>query len=464
MTAMLWSWRLAGERIVVVGAGTIAEQKVELLRTTGADLRVIGPEVTPRLRELAGDGVLTLVERGVRRRDLKGARLVVIATDDRRLNVRVRTWAHRAGAVVNAVDDPDLCDVTVPAMLRRGPAMIGVSTDGGSPAAARFVREELERALPHDVGRLVENAARARSELRHAGRYRYDYPAWRDHFFTPGLAAVRHRTGSLDEIRRRFLAGFDEPVADRNGQVTLVGAGPGGVDLITVRGARALECADVVVYDRLVDPDLLDLAPASAIRVPVGKSKGGGTPQHEINRLLVQHAADGNRVVRLKGGDPFVFGRGAEERDAVVAAGIECEIVPGITSSIAAPELAGIPVTQRGVAASFTVLSGHRADGDEYDWEALARSGTTLIVMMASTTSGDIARRLIRAGRNPSEPVAVVHAAGRPTMRTTRSDLTTIATNGCPLPAPAVVVIGEVAGMGGCAVNAHEAMAASAQA
>lgn len=446
--AMLWSWRLGGERIVLVGAGTIAEQKVELLRTLGAELIVVGPEVTPRLRDLAAEGVVQLRERRVRRNDVRRARLVIIATDDRPLNVKVRGWAHRAGAVVNAVDDPELCDVTVPAMIRRGPAMIGISTDGGSPAAARFVREEVERSLPHDVGRLVEQATVARHELRHTGRYRYDYPAWRDHFFQPGLETIRRRAGSLDEVRRRFLAGFDAPAPTNSGRVTLVGAGPGGADLITIRGARALEAAEVVVYDRLVDPELLDLAPSSAIRIPVGKSKGAGTTQAEINQILVDEARSGSVVVRLKGGDPFVFGRGAEEVDAVRAAGIDCEVVPGLTSSIAAAELAGIPVTHRGVASAFTVVSGHRAGDDDYDWEALSRSGETIVVMMASTTARDVARRLLDGGRTDDEPVAVVHHAGRPSMATAWLTLEDLASQGCPYPAPSVLVIGQVAARG----------------
>ena len=322
--------------------------------------------------------------------------------------------------MVNAVDDPDLCDVTVPAMIRRGPALIGVSTDGASPAAARFVREELERSLPGDVGRLVQQAAHARRELRETGRYRYDYPAWRDHFFAPGLASIRRRTGSLDE------------------------AGPGGAELFTGRGARARESADGVVYDRLVDPELLDLAPSSAIRIPVGKSKGSGTSQEEIHRLLVPHACAGDRVVRLKGVAPFVFGRGAEECEALAEAGIDHEVVPGVTSSIAAAELAGSPVTRRGTSASFTVLSGHRADDDEYDWSALAGSASTLVVMMASSTARIVAGRLLDAGCGPDDAAAFVHAAGRPDMRSVTTSLGAIATAGCPFPAPTVMIVGDV--------------------
>lgn len=229
------------------------------------------------------------------------------------------------------------------------------------------------------------------------------------------------------------------------GTVTLVGAGPGGSDLITVRGALALAVADVVVYDRLADPELLELAPAEARLVPVGKAKGSGMLQDDINALLVGHALAGANVVRLKGGDPFVFGRGNEEVDALAADGIECEVIPGISSALAAPALAGIPLTERGAAASFTVLTGHRVDDSDHDWSALARSSSTLVVLMGASTSPSIATRLIDGGRASSEAVAVVHAAGTPQMRTALLDLDALRSRGCPFPAPCVIVIGDVA-------------------
>lgn len=227
--------------------------------------------------------------------------------------------------------------------------------------------------------------------------------------------------------------------------MTLVGAGPGGADLVTVRGAAALGRADVVVHDRLADPALLDLAPATALRIPVGKAKGSGTDQETINRILVEHARQGSYVVRLKGGDPFVFGRGSEEHDAVVAAGLPCEVVPGVSSALAGPALAGIPLTERGVAASFTVFSGHRIADADHDWDALARSGSTLVVLMGASNASDIATRLLAAGRPADEPVALVHRAGHPDTRTEVTTLAGLRADGCPLASPVVIVIGDVA-------------------
>ena len=440
------AWDLRGRRVLIVGAGPVAEAKVETLRGSGARVRVVGRQATERLRELSADGEIELSVRGLRPFDVRGARLVIAATDDRRLNARVRRWAHVVHAVVNVVDDPELCDVTVPATIRRGHATIAVSTDGATPATARFLREEIERSLPAGVADLVDHAASARHALRASGEYRYDYFAWRQRLLEPGLDAARSgRLAALPELGRRFLAGFAAPTPIRAGTVTLVGAGPGGPDLITVRGAAALAAADVVVYDRLADPALLDLAPVSAERIPVGKAKGEGADQDSINALLVERAARGSRVVRLKGGDPFVFGRGSEERAVVEAAGITCHVVPGLSASLAAPALAGIPLTHRGMSASFTVLSGHRIRDADHDWEALARSGSTLVVMMGATTAREIADRLIVEGRPIAEPVAAIHRAGEPGMAVATMTLGQLAELGCPFHAPTVLVIGQVA-------------------
>ena len=256
-----------------------------------------------------------------------------------------------------------------------------------------------------------------------------------------------HRLAELIGVRRRRgVAGVDSPAPRRFGRVILVGAGPGGVDLITVRGAAALATADVVVYDRLADPALLDLAPDQAERIPVGKAKGSGIEQDEINRILVERAERGAIVVRLKGGDPFVFGRGAEERAAVEAAGIPCDVVPGLSSALAAPALAGISLTRRGSAASFTVLSGHRIAEAGHDWDALARSASTLVVLMGASTAGEIATRLLEGGRCSDEPVAMICRAGSATERVALITLEELRDDGCPFGAPTIIVIGSAAG------------------
>lgn len=454
---LMLAWKLDGVRVLVVGAGQIAEGKVEVLRRTGADIHVIGPEPTPRIVDLAETGVVRLATRRVRRRDVVGARLVIAATGDRKVNIRVRRWAKVLGAVVNVVDDPIRCDVIFPSVVRRGSTAVAISTNGGSPATARFLREEIERALPPSVGELVDQAASARTTLRATGRYRYDYQVWRQRLLEPGLAAVRAgRTHALPELRRRFLVGFDGRTTVRVGTVALVGAGPGGAELITLKGARLLGQADVVVHDRLVDPGLLDLAPVVAERIPVGKSKGGGWSQEEINRVLVEKATRGFNVVRLKGGDPFVFGRGAEEVEAMTEAGIPVEVVPGLTSAVAGATLAGIPLTHRGQSASFTVLSGHRIADHDHEWEPLARSASTLVVLMGVSTADDIAERLMAAGRPVDEPVAIVHMAGRTEQQVAVTDLSGLAGDGSPFASPAIIVVGPVVARAGAGFHGSQ--------
>ena len=229
------------------------------------------------------------------------------------------------------------------------------------------------------------------------------------------------------------------------GRVTLVGAGPGDPDLLTVGGARALATADVVLYDRLVDARLLALARPTARLVPVGKHKGGGMTQCAIEHLLVSEARTGAHVVRLKGGDPYLFGRGSEEVDALERAGIAVRVVPGISSALAAPSAAGIPVTHRRLARACTIVSGHLVDDDEYDWAALARVPGTLVVLMAASTAAAVAQRLLAGGRVTDEPVAVVHAATTCHQRVARLTLADLARDGCPFGSPSVIVVGPTA-------------------
>lgn len=229
------------------------------------------------------------------------------------------------------------------------------------------------------------------------------------------------------------------------GSITLVGAGPGDPDLITVAGARALADADVVVYDRLVAGALLHRAPRRAELIPVGKAKGCGVAQADIEEILVARAAAGRRVVRLKGGDPFLFGRGAEEVAAAQAAGIAVRVIPGVSSALAAPAAAGIPVTHRELAGAVTILSGHRVDGAGYDWDALARSASTLVVLMGASTAVEVARRLVAAGRPCDDPVAIVHGATTSNQRVERLELADLAAGQAAVTSPSVIVIGPVA-------------------
>lgn len=445
------AWRLAGLKVVVIGGGSIGTAKVETLLSARARLIVVDPEPSIRIQQLANSGHLELRTRFARPTDVWGATLVVAATGNTGTNRRVRRWSKAVRGVVNAVDDVENCDVTVPAVIQRGPATIAITTGGASPAAARFLREELtaiiSAAIPADTSALISEASAARSTLRHNGTYRYDYAAWRQRFFEPGLQAIRRgRPGAIAEIRKCFEVEFAHGTPPlRPGHVTLVGAGPGGADLITVRGAAALADADVVIYDRLVEPNVLHLSPVAAERIPVGKGRGFGPNQGQINDLIAAKAAAGNHVVRLKGGDPFVFGRGSEEVDMLNALGLVVEVVPGVSSALAAPTLAGIPLTDRRLASSFTVLTGHCAIDNRHNWSALAASQSTLVVLMGVTTARLVAEKLTDAGRPFDEPVAFVHAAATPDQDTAYRTLAEVAANGCPFPSPTVMVIGPVA-------------------
>ena len=439
------AWRLQGKKVVVVGAGEIGEAKIETLLPAEPKIIAIDPTPSARVRELASSKRLTLHKRRVCPLDLVGASLVVIATGDHEANARIVGWAKRLRVTVNAVDDPSLCDVTVPAVVERGPATIAITTNGATPAGARFLRERLTGFVGTEFGEVLEHAKVARRELRETGAYRYDYAAWRDNYFTPAWQAVeRGDAHEIDRIRSGFVDSFTNQVPGATGKVSLVGAGPGGADLITVRGARALATADVILYDRLADPELLELAPRVAVRIPVGKGKGFGVAQSEIEDLLVSHASQGSHVVRLKGGDPFVFGRGCEEIEAAHRHGIPVEVVPGLTSALVAPTRAGISVTDRRLSSGFTVISGHRASDDSYDWKALASLEMTLVVLMASGNADVVAQRLLDAGLDGRTGVSFVHAAGREDEQTIVRTLDEVSLSGCPFGSPAVMTIGEV--------------------
>ena len=445
------AWRLQAKKVVVVGAGEIGEAKIETLLPAEPRLIAIDPTPSARVRELADAKRLTLYKRRVCPLDLIGASLVVIATGDHEMNARIAGWAKKFRVTVNAVDDPSLCDVTVPAVVERGPATIAITTNGSTPAGARFLREQLTGFVGPEFGEVLEHAKVARKELRDSGAYRYDYAAWRDNYFSPAWhAAERGDTQAIDEVRRQFVDSFTDHVPGATGKVTLVGAGPGGADLIAVRGARALASADVILYDRLADPELLELAPRVAVRIPVGKGKGFGVAQSEIEDLLVSHASQGSHVVRLKGGDPFVFGRGCEEIDAAERHGIPVEVIPGLSSALVAPTMAGISVTDRRLSSGFTVISGHRATDESYDWSALASLELTLVVLMASGTADVVAQRLREAGLDGRTGVCFVHAAGRPDEQTATRSLDEVSLSGCPFGSPTVMIIGKV-------VSAHTA-------
>jgi uroporphyrin-III C-methyltransferase/precorrin-2 dehydrogenase/sirohydrochlorin ferrochelatase len=349
---------------------------------------------------------------------------------------------------VNTVDRPELCDFTMPAIVDRGDIVVAVSTQGASPVLAQRVRAAIESVLPPGLGRLAQFAQRFRTAIQSriadtGSRRRF----WDQVLGGPIAAAVLagdEKRATRDLIRAVNRA---EPKAE-TGRVSLVGAGPGDPELLTLRAARALREADVIVYDKLVDPAVLEYARRDARRIFVGKSKGDHTlPQAEINALLVAEAKAGRHVVRLKGGDPFVFGRGGEELDVLVAEGVRVEVVPGITAAIGCAAYAGFPLTHRDHASSVVFVSGHSKDGlSDLDWRALANPRQTIVVYMGVGAAGEVAGKLIEAGLSASTPIAIVENGTRWDQRVIKGELQQAADliRQHGVAGPALLVIGEV--------------------
>lgn len=432
-----------GRRCVVVGGGTVAEHKVTGLREAGAAVTVVAAALTPGLAALADAGNLHWVPRAYADGDLEGALLAIAATDEPTVNAAVYAEGRARGVLVNAVDDIAHCDFAAPSIVRRGDLAIAVSTGGRAPALARRLREDLGRQFGPEWGELIELLAEARASAAGA-RAGVDFPTWAGRWqaaLDAGPLALMRR-GRRDEAReavRRALAG---EAPDSPGRVAIVGAGPGDPELISVRGKALLDRADVVVYDRLVDPALWQGKEA----IDVGKVAGDHrVEQGEINAVLVRLAREGKAVVRLKGGDPFVFGRGAEEAEALAAAGIDFEVVPGPTSAVAGLAAAGIPVTDRRHASSVALVTGHCGDGT-VDWAGLATSVDTLVVLMGLRHLPEIVARLLAGGRPPDTPAAVVQDGTLPTQRVVTACLAELpaAVEAAGIGSPALIVVGSV--------------------
>ena len=408
--------------VTVVGAGAVAERKIKTLLEGGARVTVVSPAATPPVEAWAAEGRLTLKRRPYRAGDLKGARLAYAATSLPEVNRAVRVEALAEGVWLNVVDRPDLCDFITPAIVRRGDLTIAISTNGRAPALARQIRENLERQFTADFADRVNEAAAARPKAKH------------------------------DRCGAGLPPGDDRPGRTGPASVALVGAGPGDPELLTLKGRRLLEHADTVVYDALVSSRLLHFCRPSAELVFVGKRDSRHTlPQQEINELLVSRAREGKRVVRLKGGDPFIFGRGGEEAAALAEAGLDYEVVPGVSAGVAVPAYAGIPLTHRDFTSELVFLTGHECVTNRIpiDWARYARTSASLVIFMGVHNLRNIARLLLEHGRDPGCPVAVIENGTTETQRTVVAPLVRIAdvTRQAGILPPALIVVGDVVRM-----------------
>lgn len=405
--------KVENRTVVIVGNGEEALAKARLIGQSSAALRIVADRPDPDLSAwIAANGaahIVTAYEATV----LDGATLVFAATGEEALDRRVVADAHAAGLCVNAVDRPELCDFFTPALVNRAPVVVAIGTEGAAPVLAQQIRSRIDRMLQPSLGRLATLAASYRAVVEHAlpkGRARRAY--WKEFF--AGAPARAMEIGHFDEA----IAAADELMARRgvvSGHIALVGAGPGAEDLLTLRAHRLMMEADVIVHDALVPEAVIAMGRRDAERIAVGKRKGcHSKSQSEINDLLVSLGREGKRVVRLKSGDPLVFGRAGEEMAALRDAGVSYEVVPGVTAAFAAAADFELPLTLRGVSSSMVFTTGHDLKGGVLpDWAKLAICGATVAVYMGRTIAADVATRLIEAGLSPDTAVAVVENASR---------------------------------------------------
>jgi uroporphyrin-III C-methyltransferase / precorrin-2 dehydrogenase / sirohydrochlorin ferrochelatase len=447
---------LKAQKVLIVGGGEVARRKLSLLESAGASVTVVAPQVVAEIQERAAAGKIRLAVREFLPEDLDGARLVIVATARRAVNRWIAALSEARSIPVNVVDDREASRFIVPALIDRDPVLVAISTGGTSPVLARRLRERLEAAIPKRIGEL----ALWLRALRHAARRRLRDSDARRRFFeqvVDGAAGQRFVAGDArgaQSIAQRLLAA--SAAARPVGEVTLVSAGPGDPELLTLKALRALQDADVILHDRLVPAAVLDMARRDALRVCVGKAAGNiGSTQEEINHLLIEHALQGRRVVRLKGGDAFIFGRGGEELEALGKAQISFSVIPGVTAAIGAAAYAGIPLTHRDFAHSVTFVAGHaNKDGREPDWAALAKPGITAVFYMGLARIEHIAAQLKQHGAADTLPAAVIAQATLENQRVITGTLATIAAAAARarVESPALLVVGDV-------VSLHDSLA-----
>ena len=438
---------LKGRNVLLVGGGEVALRKGRLLADAGAALKVVAPEVDPQLLELAQTSQGSVQLRGYQAGDLQGICLVIAATDDEPLNAQISAQAQALGVPVNVVDAPKLCSVIFPAIVDRLPLIVAITSGGDAPVLARLIRAKIETWIPATYGQLAGLSKRFRARVKALfPNVQQRRVFWEEVF--QGQIAESVFAGKLQEgesLLEEKIAG----IAPRQlGEVYLVGAGPGDPDLLTFRALRLMQQADVVLYDRLVAPAIVELCRRDAERIYVGKRRAEhALPQEQINQRLVSLAKEGKRVLRLKGGDPFIFGRGGEEIEELAAEGIPFQVVPGITAASGCAAYAGIPLTHRDYAQSVRFVTGHLKDGScDLPWRDLVAPGQTLVFYMGLLGLPQICAQLIAHGRGPETPVALIEQG---TTQQQRVYVGTLASLPALLAqqqvrAPTLVIVGEV--------------------
>jgi uroporphyrin-III C-methyltransferase/precorrin-2 dehydrogenase/sirohydrochlorin ferrochelatase len=443
--------RVKSQPVLVVGGGNVARRKALWLLKAGARVSVVAPQIEPELARRAARGELTWLAAEFTPTQLRGAVAVVAAAGDRAVNAAVSCAAREQQVPVNVVDDAELSTFIFPAIVDRSPLLVAVSSSGAAPVLSQRVRARIEALLPQRLGALARFMGAQREALHRALAPRARRPFWER--IADGPVATRvlagDDAGANEALARELRAARLTTTAAGTplGEVYLIGAGPGDPDLLTLRALQLLQQADVILYDRLVSPAVLERARRDAERIFVGKECGEPGRQQHIHELLVRLAGEGRRVARLKGGDPFVFGRGGEEIEVLAAHGIPFLVVPGITAALAAAAAAAMPLTHRRLAHAVTFLSGHQQEGDAEEWRAFADPRHTLVFYMGVAQLPRIVARLRAAGASAAHPVAIIEQATLPGQRILRSTLGAVAVLAVQreVQPPALLIAGNVA-------------------
>ena len=441
------SLKLQQQPCLIVGGGHIAYRKAVLLYKAGAVIHIIAPDIDANLLQLVeesqGQYIQALYPAQMQLNDY---RLVIAATDDYAVNTQVFEDCEALKILVNSVDDPPHCRFMVPAIVDRSPLVISVASNGTSPVLSRQIRTQLETSIPHGMGKLAEFSGKWRAAVK----AKISNPDerrvfWEDLYASPLKEQVFHdNLTEADRLIEQALLEWKTP----KGEVYLVGAGPGDPELLTLKALRLMQQADVVIYDRLVSPAIMELCRRDATKIYVGKARSNhAVPQEGINALLVEYASKGQRVCRLKGGDPFIFGRGGEEIQELFASGVPFQVVPGITAASGCSAYAGIPLTHRDYAQSVRFLTGHLKEGSpELPWDELVYQNQTLVLYMGLVGLEKICEKLIEHGQRPDMPVALISKGTTPEQKVLVGTLVDIApkVEENHIQAPTLTIIGDV--------------------
>lgn len=440
--------KISGRRCVVIGGGEVATRKVTMLLKADAAITLCSPEICHELQDLVTEKKIKYVTENFAENQLQGACLVIAATDDETVNEAVSIAAKAQNIPVNVVDAPDLCTFTMGSIIDRSPVVIAVSSEGNAPVLARYIRTKIETMLPASYGRIAAIAGEFREQVKE----RFATTQARRIFWEGVLQGpmVERVLAGQEQAARELLQDLidDRATIANKGEVYLVGGGPGDPDLLTFRALRLMQQCDVCVYDKLVSPEVMELVRRDAELIYVGKERDQHTmPQEEINELLATLALQGKRVLRLKGGDPFIFGRGGEEIETLMARGVPFQVVPGITAANGVSSYAGIPLTHRDYAQACLFITGHHKDGSiNMDWVAMSRPNQTVVVYMGLVGLREICEKLIAHGVSASMPAAVVQQGTTQRQKVVAATLEDLAEKviAAEMKPPCLTIIGEV--------------------